>query len=262
MALTNSTIEQVAAELLAAERERVPIAALSERYPETTFAEAYQIQRLNVDARARAGARIVGAKVGFSSKAMREQFKVPEPNCGVLFDHMIWREGAVVDHSSLILPMVEAEIAFVLGEDLEGPGVNAAQAAKATAGVMASLEVLESRFKDWKVTVIDSTADDAEACGTVLGGRLTPLSEIEPRLLGVAFSRNGQVVSTGAGAAALGNPVDALAWVANKLGSLGIGLKKGHIVITGSLIRAVAAEPGDVFSATFDRLGAVTVKFE
>ncbi|MFW6057184.1 MAG: 2-keto-4-pentenoate hydratase [Chloroflexota bacterium] len=260
--LSHSVIRSVAEELLEAERTHVPIAALSERHPGATYDDAYAIQMLTVNARVESGARITGAKTGFTSKAMQEQFNVPEPDSGVLFDYMVWREGAPVNMDNFISPRVEAEIAFVLGSDLAGPGVNAAQALQATAGVMPSLEVLDSRFKDWKITIIDSMADDAEACGIVLGGALVPVAGLDLRTLGVVFEKNGEVVSTGAGAAALGNPAEALAWVANKFASLGLTLRKGQVVISGSLIRALNVERGDSFRASFDRLGPVSVRFE
>jgi len=261
MALSKEDIKSIADELLEAERTLTPIVSLSDRHPDATYEDAYAIQMLNNEVREKRGARVVGAKVGFTSKAMQEQFNVSEPDSGVLFDYMIWREDTAVEIDSIISPRVEAEIAFVLGEDLKGPGVTAAEALRATAGVMASIEVLDSRFKDWKVTIRDSMADDAEACGVVLGGGLVPLNGIDPRLIGVVFEKNGEVVSTGAGAAALGNPAEALAWVANRFGRLGMKLKKDHVIITGSLIRAVPAERGDSFRATFGRIGSVGVRF-
>lgn len=183
-----------------------------------------------------------------------------EPVAGFLLDTTVYRTGAEVPTELLISPRMEPEIGFPLREDLKGPGVTVARALQATAGLMPASEVVDWRIKDWKATALDVAADSAGGWGLVLGGALTPVCDVDPRRIGVSLSRNGDVVSTGTGAAALGNPAGVLAWLANRLATLGLGLRRGHIVITGSLVRAEPAAPGDVFVADFSQLGSVTIR--
>jgi len=150
---------------------------------------------------------------------------------------------------------VEAEICFVLKDELKGPGVNAARVLAATAGVMPALEIIDSRFKDWKVKIQDTVADNAAAALVVLGGHMTDISNIDLRLIGVVLEKNGQIVATAAGASVLGNPVEAVAWLANKLGEYDIGLLPGELIMSGSVAAAVLAESGSCFTAICDRLG-------
>jgi 2-keto-4-pentenoate hydratase len=193
---------------------------------------------------------------------MQDQFKIREPDYGMITNHMVIREGQPVPMSSLILPRIEPEIAFLLKEDLKGPGINAANVLEATEGVLPAFEVIDSRYKDWKITVKDSISDNASAGAMILGGRLTPVKDLDLRLIGLVVEKNGAVVSTAAGAAVLGNPAESVAWLANKLTEYGITLKKGEFVMSGSLVQAVAVEAGASLRATFDRLGSVSVRFE
>ena len=260
--LSDAEIRSLSDELLAAERDRRPVVALSERFPGLTQDQAYAIQLRTVQSRLDAGSHIVGVKAAFTNRTIQQEFGMGEPAVGFLFDSRTFLSGAVIPFDGLVCAMVEAEIGCVLGEDLKGPGVTIAMALQAIAGVMPAIEIVDLRSKDWKVTAPDITADSDGGWGVVLGGKLTSVQDFELRLVGCALAKNGQVVSTGAGAAALGNPAGVVAWAANKLSALGLGgLRRGQVVITGSLMKPETVARGDHFTATFDRLGAVAVTF-
>jgi 2-oxopent-4-enoate hydratase len=262
MALSKEQVAQVSAELINAEKSRVPIQALTERFPDVSYEDAYAVQLKTFDSYVKSGAVIVGKKIGLTSKAMQDQFGIREPDYGMITDRMVAREGAPLPMSSLILPRIEPEIAFLLKEDLKGPGVNVANVIEATEGVMPAFEVIDSRYKDWKITVKDSISDNASAGVMILGGKLTPIKDLDLRYVGMVLEKNGLLVSTGAGAAVLGNPAQSVAWLANKLTEYGITLKKGEFVMSGSLVQAVTVEAGSCLRASFDRLGSVSVSFE
>jgi len=262
MPLTKEQIEHISGELIEAERTSKSVVALTERFSDVSYEDAYAIQLKTFDTRVKAGAVIVGKKIGLTSKAMQDQFKIREPDYGMITNRMVIREGQPIPVSSLILPRLEPEIAFLLKEDLKGPGVNVANVIEATEGVLPAFEVIDSRYKDWKITVKDSISDNASAASMILGGKLTPIKDIDLRLIGLVMEKNGAVLSTAAGAAVLGNPAESVAWLANKLTEYGITLKKGEFVMSGSLVSAVPVEAGASLRATFDRLGSVSVRFE
>ena len=238
-----------------------PVPPLTERYPDLGIDDAYAIQTINVDRRVGEGLRVVGRKVGLTSRPMQQLLGVDEPDFGVLTEDMVVEDGDEVDLRRLVQPRVEAEMAFVLGRDLAGPGVTTGTALAAIAGVMPAIEIVDSRVADWKIKLVDTVADNASSGLLVTGGRLTPVDRVDLRLVGVVVSRNGEVLHTGAGAAVLGNPARCVAWLANKLGAFGAGLRAGDIVLPGSPHAMVAVTPGDVFRAEFAHLGAVTVRF-
>lgn len=258
---TKKLHRELAAELWDADRTAVPIAPLTERHPDLVLDDAYAIQTVNVDRRLAEGRRVVGRKVGLTSRPMQQLLGVDEPDFGVLTEDMIVEDGDEVDLGRLVQPRVEAEMAFVMGRDLAGPGVSTATALAAIAGVLPSIEIVDSRVADWKIKLVDTVADNASSGLLVVGGRLTPVDRVDLRLVGVVVSRNGEVLHTGAGAAVLGNPARCVAWLANKLGAFGAGLREGDIVLPGSPHAMVGVAPGDVFRAEFAHLGAVTVRF-
>jgi 2-keto-4-pentenoate hydratase len=259
--IDDGLVEEAAAALLAAARDRRPIPPLTDRWPGLAAEDGYRIQREVVRARLEAGETVVGYKVGLTSRAMQDLLGVDQPDHGPILSAMLVPDGGAVAAGELIQPRVEAEIAFVLGDALEGPGVTALDVLRATAGVVAAIEVIDSRIEGWRIKLADTIADLASSARVVLAGRLVPLDGIDLRLVGCTLERNGEVVATGAGAAALGNPAHAVAWAANTLGALGVRMEPGHVVMPGALHAAVPAEPGDVFTASFDRLGPVTVRF-
>ena len=258
---TTQLHRELAAELWDADRTAVPIPPLTERHPDLVLDDAYAIQTVNVDRRVAEGRRVVGRKVGLTSRPMQQLLGVDEPDFGVLLDTMVVEEGDAISVGELMQPRIEAEIGFVLERDLDGPGVTTASALRAIAGAMPTLEIVDSRVRDWKIKLVDTVADNASSGLLVMGGRLTPVDRVDLRLVGVVVSRNGEVLHTGAGAAVLGNPARCVAWLANKLGAFGAGLREGDVVLPGSPHAMVGVAPGDVFRAEFAHLGAVTVRF-
>jgi 2-oxopent-4-enoate hydratase len=253
--------QELADELWEADRSAKPVPPLTDRYPGLGIEDAYAIQSLNIDRRTAAGQRVIGRKVGLTSRPMQELLGVDEPDFGVLTDEMMVEDGDLIAMSRLVQPRVEAELAFVMGEDLAGPGVSTATALRAIEGALPAVEVVDSRVADWKIKLVDTVADNASSGLLVVGGRMRPVADLDLRLLGVAIYRRGELLDTGAGAAALGNPARCVAWLANKLGSLGAGLRAGDVVLPGAVHKMVPVRPGDVFRAEFAHLGAVTVRF-
>ena len=262
MTLVEETqLSELAAQLRTAELECSPIAPLIEQVPGLTVDDAYRIQEINVRARQDEGELVRGRKIGLTSVAMQQQLGVTEPDFGALFASMIVEEGDAVPTAELIHPRAEAEIAFVMAEDLKGPGVTALDALRAVAGALPAIEVIDSRVVDWRIKLPDTIADNASSARVVCGGRITPVAELDLRLIGMVLSQNGVVVATGAGAAVSGNPIRAVAWLANKLGEFDVGLQAGDLVLAGALTAAVSVAPGDSLRADFAALGSVTTKF-
>ena len=253
--------QDLADELWEADRSARPIAPLTERHDGLDIEDAYAIQSINIERRVAAGQKVIGRKVGLTSKPMQALLGVNEPDFGVLTDEMFVEDGDPIAMSRLVQPRVEAELAFVMERDLAGPGVTTATALTAIAGALPAVEIVDSRVADWKIKLVDTVADNASSGLLVLGGRMRTVEDLDLRLLGVVVSRNGEMIDTGAGAAALGNPARCVAWLANKLGSLGAGLKAGDVVRPGAVHKMVPVNPGDVFRAEFAHLGPVTVRF-
>ena len=254
-------VAEMADALWRAERERAPIAPLTDADPSLGIADGYAIQAHNVARRVAAGATVRGRKLGLTSRRTQQMLGVDEPTFGVLTDGMLVDDGAELSLAELVAPRVEAELAFVLAGDLAGPGVTTDDALGAIGGVLPALEVVDSRVAQWRSRIADTVADNAGAARVVLGAHATPVRGLDLRLLGVLFSRNAVPVDSGAGAAALGHPAAALAWLANTLSGFGEGLRSGDVVLAGALTRMVPVRPGDRFSAEFAHLGTVSVRF-
>src|SRR6478609_1491508 len=197
--ISDSTIEELADELWMADRKAAPIQPLTARYPDLVIEDAYAIQSHNIERRIKAGAHVIGRKVGLTSKPMQQLLGVDEPDYGVLLDDMVVEDGDLIALSSLVQPRVEAEMAFLMETDLVGPGVTTARALAAIAGVLPSIEVVDSRVADWKIKLVDTVADNASSGLFVMGGSLRKVTELDLPLLGVVVSRNGEVIDTGAG---------------------------------------------------------------
>jgi len=255
------TVASLADELWEAERTRQPIEPLTDRDPDLDIDDAYAIQTHNIDRRLAEGARVGGRKIGLTSRGMQELLGVGEPDFGVLLDDMFVEDGDEIPIGSMLQPRIEAELAFIMETDLAGPGVTTANALAAIAGVLPAVEIVDSRIADWRIKLIDTVADNASSGRVVVGGRLRKVTEVDLRLIGMVISRNGEVIDTGAGAAALGNPARCVAWLANKLGSFGATLRAGDVVLPGAVHRMVPVRPGDVFRAEYAHLGAVTARF-
>jgi len=246
--------------LYKAARTRTPVPPLTDSRPDMTVADAYAVQSALCDLLAADGDRVVGYKLGLTSAPMQQMFGVNQPDYAPIFASGVVDDGAAVEVARFIQPKAEAEIALMLDRPLTGPGVTTLEAARAIAGATAAIEIVDSRIEDWKIKLPDTIADLASSGAVVLSSRLVPLEDLDVRLVGMVVTRNGQLAGTGAGAAALGNPIQAVAWLANTLAPYGVTLEAGRFVMTGALHAAFPAAPGDVVRAEFDRLGAVTVR--
>ncbi|GAW91027.1 2-keto-4-pentenoate hydratase [Calderihabitans maritimus] len=253
-------VQELALKLLEAEKNRQPIEPLTVTYPELTVETAYRIQLAGVEKKVKSGRKIIGKKIGLTSRGMQQLLGVNEPDYGHLLDHMLVPEGEAVPRESLLQPKVEGEIAFILKETLRGPGVTIADVYRATEGVMPAIEIVDSRIRDWKIKLPDTVADNASSALFVLGGRMLPLKDLDLRHIGMVLEKNGELVNTGAGAAVWGHPAAAVAWLANKLSEFDIALEAGEIILSGAFTAAVDAAKGDVFHFSFHSLGSVSLR--
>ncbi|RKQ32657.1 2-keto-4-pentenoate hydratase [Oceanobacillus halophilus] len=230
--------------------------------PDLSIDEAYQVQLHTIEENVENGQKITGKKIGLTSKAMQDMLGVGEPDYGHLLDQMEVENGGSISFKQVLQPKVEGELAFILKEDLVGPNVTTLDVLQATDVVVPALEIVDSRIKDWKITLADTVADNASSGLYVLGGRPKKISDVDIKQIGMALYKNDEVQNTGVGAAALGDPAKCVAWLANKLATYGITLKAGEVILSGALSAAVEAEPGDHLYAKFAELGEVHVSFE
>lgn len=253
--------DRAAQALWDAEQSCVPISPLTVDFPGIDVVDAYEIQLINVRRRLDQGRLVRGHKVGLSSKPMQEMMGVAEPDYGHLLDDMFVFEQDVIATSELCFPRVEVEVGFILEKELPAPGCNVADVLRSTAYVVPALEIIDSRIRDWKIALCDTIADNASSCRVVIGARATRIDQVDLRNVGVTLRRNGTAVATGNTGAVLGNPVTAVAWLANKVHRFGVKLEAGHFVLPGSCTRAFDVAPGDNLSADFDSLGDVSISF-
>jgi 2-oxopent-4-enoate/cis-2-oxohex-4-enoate hydratase len=262
MTIKQPTIQAIADELDAARNACSTVPPLTGRYDGLTVEHAYAVQRLLADKRVAGGARVVGKKVGLTSRAVQDMLGVKQPDFGYLFSDMAVPSGGRVATNTLIQPKIEGEIAFVLKHDLRGPGLTAADVLRATEGVMACFEIVDSRIADWKIGIIDTVADNASSALFVLGDSMVDAASVDLGLCGMVLERNGDVVVTGAGAAALGSPVNAVVWLANQLGEFDVPLLAGEVILSGALGAMVPVKAGDRFRLAIGGVGRCAVAFE
>ncbi|MGB7421634.1 MAG: 2-oxopent-4-enoate hydratase [Comamonas sp.] len=259
--MTPAIHKRLGRELHQALNDCTVLAPLSQRHPEITLADAYAIQQQLMKLRLAAGERVIGKKIGVTSQAVMDMLGVFQPDFGWLTDAMVYNEGEAIPMSRLIQPKAEGEIAFVLRKTLKGPGVTVADVLAATEGVMACFEIVDSRIEDWKIRIQDTVADNA-SCGVfVLGDRLVDVRDVDLTTCGMVLEKNGEIVVTGAGAAALGHPANAVAWLANTLGAHGTALEAGEVVLSGSLGAMVPVKTGDNLRVTIGGIGGCSVRF-
>ena len=259
--MDTATIERYGDALYQALIERTPIDPLTDREPDITIEDAYRIQLRMIQRRLDAGETIVGKKIGVTSKVVMNMLKVNQPDFGQMTSGMVFNEGEPIRVDSMIAPRAEAEVAFVLKHDLMGPGVTAADVLRATDCVMPCFEIVDSRIKDWKIKIQDTVADNA-SCGVLtLGGMRKRPRDLDLALAGMVLEKNGDIISTSTGAAVQGSPVNAVAWLANTLGRLGIGLKAGEVILSGSQSPLVPVVAGDSLSCSVGGLGSTSVRF-
>lgn len=238
------------------------IAPLRETYPGIDGEAAYAIQQINTEHRLASGRRIVGCKIGLTARAVQTQLGVDQPDFGMLFDDMGYGDGEPVPLAVLQQPKIEAEVAFVLGRDLRSDNPSRVDVMNAIDYALPALEIVGSRIANWSIKFVDTVADNASSSCYVLGSTPRRLSEFDLRLCGMVMSRRGEPVSTGAGAACLGNPLNAVVWLARTMGRLGRPLRAGDLVMSGALGPMVAVSPGDVFDTRINGLGSVKAVFE
>lgn len=259
-AMDAATIQATATRLQQAYETGKPIDPIIDGRPGTTLTDAYRIQQEQVRGWVEAGEIVKGHKVGLSSPAMQEQMGVDQPDFGHLTSGMFHLEHRPIA-ASFLQPRIEPEVAFVLGRELTGPGVTIADAARAVEFVLPALEIVDSRIRDWRISIVDTVADNASSGGVVLGATPLPLSKVDLRLMGCNLYKSGELLATGTGAAVLGSPLNALVWLANTIGPLGISLEPGHVVLPGTMTRAFPVEPGETVVAHMAGLGDVTAAF-
>jgi 2-keto-4-pentenoate hydratase len=256
--LSEQQLSEIADRLRAAERDRAPIAPLTESYPGLVPADAYAIQLRNIRRRT---APVVGHKVGLTSAAMQQMMNVDEPDYGHLLADMRVAEDVLADAGRYCYPRVEIETAFILGADLPGEDCGEDDVLAATEALAPAIELIDSRIQDWKIGLPDTIADNASSAGFVLGQARVRPADIDVRGIDATLWRNGSLVAQGRSDAVLGNPVTAVAWLARAVSRYGVRLKAGHIILPGAVDRAVDAHPGDEFRAQFTGLGTVTLSF-
>jgi 2-keto-4-pentenoate hydratase len=260
--MTPTDISQAAQLLWSAAQSGEAIAPLREQFPGMTAQDAYAIQECNTERQLKNGHRLVGRKIGLTAKSVQQQLGVDQPDYGMLFDNMAVCDGEPIAWSRLMQPKVEAEVALVLERDLPDAGLSMAQLLRAVAFALPAIEVVGSRIAGWNIRFVDTVADNASSSAFVLGNTPISLHGLDLRLAGMVMERQGEQVSLGAGAACLGHPLNAALWLANKMASVGRGLKAGDVVLTGALGPMVVAQPGDVFEARIGGLGAVRAVFD
>ena len=259
--MDDNKINQYGDELYDCWLNRRTVAPLREREPGITIEDAYKIQERFVARRVAAGETIVGKKIGATSKPVQDFLEVYQPDFGMLTSGMVYQEGDTIDLGTLIQPKAEAELAFVLKEDLKGPGITAMDVIRATDYVLPCFEIVDSRVTAWNIKIQDTVADNA-SCGVyVLGKTKGDPRRLDITLAGMVLEKNGELFSTGVGAAVQGSPANAVAWLANTLGELGIPFKAGEVILSGSQSALVPVADVDELVCTVGGLGSCRVKF-
>ena len=261
MALDRATIEKLAKHCEDAELNAKEITKITDDYPEMTYEDAYDIQWTARAAKEARGHKIVGMKMGLTSQAKMKQMGVPNPCYGYLADYFAYGDGAEIKIDELIHPKVEAEIAFVLKDDLQGPGCHIGDVLAATDFVMPAVEIIDSRYKDFKFDLKSVIADNSSSSRYVTGGRMRDIRDLDLKTLGVVMEINGEVVQLGAGAAVLGHPATAIAMLANMMAERGETLKAGSYILSGAITAAMSVKKGDNVTVKFQDLGTLSMKF-
>ncbi len=262
MAIDSTTVDTLARTLFRAVKDACAVVKITDAHPEITWDDAYAIQdRLRL-LHEEDGRHLVGLKMGLTSRAKMEQMGVEDPICGFLMDDAVVGDGETVDTGNLIHPKVEAEVAFVTKAPLRGPGCHVGDVLRATDFVIPALEVIDSRYENFRFDLPSVIADNTSAARFVTGGRPVSAHDVDLKTIGVVVSRNGEVTETGAGAAVLGDPALSVATLANMLGKRGQEIPAGTLILTGGITRAILVEPGDTITAQYQHLGQLSVSFK
>lgn len=257
--LTDEQVRQAAEALYQAELTRTPMTPISATHPEAGIDDAYRIGGLVTELKVAAGRRVKGHKIGLTSKAMRSLTGATEPDYGTLFDDWFVLEGEPIPWSRMNRPLVEVELAFVLKEAVSGPGCNAADVIRATDFVLPAIEIVDSRFNKRGPNGLVDSISDAASCGlVVLGGNPRTLTDLDIRAVGASMSINGVIEESGVARAVMDNPVSSVAWLVNKLAEFGVTPEPGHVILSGSFLKATPFKAGDNVMALFSHdLGEV-----
>jgi len=258
--LSDQQRREAAEALMRAAATQTPIPQPSTTYPEMTLEDAYAVQGLWQQALVDEGGRRVGTKIGLTSRAMQMASKVTEPDYGFLMDSMLFNDGAIIKAAQFSAPRLEVELAFVMGEDLEGPTARVYDVMRAVEFVTPAMEIIDYRTETPR-QIVDTIADNAAAAAMVVGGRTIRPFDVDIRWVGATLSKNGTIEESGVSAAVMGHPAAGVAWLVNKLHPFGGKLRKGEIVLAGAFTRPVSVAPGDVIQADFGPLGAIGVSF-
>lgn len=259
--MNDERIIKLAAALKQAENNCVAIDPISPGSPDLGIADAYKIQLLNIEKELADGRTITGKKIGLTSEAVQGMLGVNQPDFGHLLDHMAVKDGEI-KRNTLLQPKVEAEIAFVLKEDIHGPNATEEDVLAATDYVSAALEIVDSRISNWKIGIIDTVADNASSGRYIFSDKKVDPKTIDLKAISMDFYKNGEYVNSGKGSATLGDPLFCVAWLANTLFEYGVVLKKGEVILSGALSAMLPAEAGDDFTARFSELGEISVRFK
>lgn len=259
--LTPDEITAIAAELAEADRAHGVIPRITARYPTAEVDDSYAVQRRWRDARIAAGHRLIGRKIGLTSKAMQQATGITEPDYGVMFDDTVWHDGDEIPVELFSNVRIEVELAFALDAPLQGPDCSVAQVLAATASVTPALEVLNSHIELAGRTIVDTIADNAAYGGIVLGGVPKRPDEIDLRWVAALLSRNGEIEETGVAAGVLGHPATGVAWLANKLHQHGDRLEAGELILAGSFTRPMWVSRGDRVRCDYGTMGAISCRF-
>ena len=259
--LSESERQRAVEILLEAQRSKKPCLQLTKTFPHIEIEDSYAISSAMAQLRvAEQGQKIIGHKVGLTSKAMQASSQIDEPDYGYIFDDMLHSNGVELQHADFCVPRVEPELTFVLKSPLTGPAVSLPDVIRATEYVIPSIEVIDARVQNPR-QICDTVADNGAAAALILGGNPVRPQDIDMRWVGCIFHRNADIEETGIAAGVLGHPAMAIAWLANKLAAFDVTLEPGHFILSGSFTRPVWADPGDSLHADFGPLGSVSVRF-
>lgn len=252
----------IADELAQAAHSRTMVPLLSARYPEMTVEDSYAVQAEWVRRALNADRKLVGRKIGLTSKVMQEATGITEPDYGAIFADQIFENGSIIDHSQFASVRIEVELAFVLKEELSGPGCTIFDALRATEYLIPALEILDSRIEMEGRTIVDTIADNAALGAMVYGGRPVKVDDVDLRWVAALLYRNEAIEDSGVAAAVLNHPAQGVAWLANKLAAHGDSLAAGDIILAGSFTKPMWVHPGDTIHADYGELGTITCRFQ
>ncbi len=259
--LSKEVVRQLAEHLENAELQARDVTKITDDHPDMDFEDAYNIQWEIRRRKEERGNKIVGMKMGLTSWAKMAQMGVEEPCYGFLADYFACADGSAIDTKELIHPKVEAEIAFVTKAPLSGPGCHVADVFAATDFILPAVEVIDSRYRDFKFDIKSVVADNSSSSRFVTGGVRVPVDGIDLSTIGVVMEKNGEIVELSAGAAVLGNPAESVAMLANMLGERGEHIPAGTFIMTGGVTAAVAVDEGDNISVRYHGLGSLSMRF-